>query len=262
MEKDGVIGVVVLIILGLVIIGGGIAYFTLNNSSSDVENGIADDVNDIEGVAGNSGSDDVDSGLSNEKLSEIVSKNTIYLQNVPADELSFNFLSMQNDKKQPFCESFCDVCGSDIGKSSTSANAKDSPYGGQCVCEFNQEIDAIDSFKCDRKFVKLLNEETGREDMTDRLGDFASSITGAEVSIPFTLSFEYNEDKTKKDFDETCELVCGYCGEKYEKDIDSVDTNLEGNILTCNCHPVLGDTLSLDKTKGCFIDILEKVIRY
>jgi hypothetical protein len=258
MGKSGVIGVVVLIIIGVIIIGGGVAYFTLDDSGSDAESIDGDETNDVESVGNNSGGE----GLSNEKLSGIVNKDTIYLQNVPADELSFNFLSMQNDKKQPFCESFCDACGDDIGKSPTSANAEDSPYGGQCVCEFDQDIDAIDSFKCDRKFVQLLNEETGREDMTDRLGDFASSVAGAEVSIPFTLSFEYNEDKTKKDFDETCELVCGYCGEKYEKDINSVDTNLEGNILICNCHPALGDTLNLDKTKGCFIDILEKVIRY
>jgi hypothetical protein len=253
MRKSGVIGVVVLVVIGIVIIGG-VAYFAFNDSGSDINS----EAGDVGSVADNSG----DEGSSNGKLSEIVNKDTIYLQNVPADELSFNFLSMQNDKKQPFCESFCDACGDDIGKSPTSASAEDSPYGDMCVCEFDQDIDAVDSFKCDRKFVQLLNEETGRDDMTDRLGDFASSFAGAEVSIPFTLSFEYNEDKTKKDFDETCELICDYCGEKYEKDINSVETGIQGNILTCNCHPALGDTLNLDKTKGCFIDILEKVIRY
>jgi hypothetical protein len=249
MRKSGVIGVVVLVIIGVLIIGGGVAYFVLNDSDG------GGDLDDSVGGVG-------DSGSSNEKLSEIVQKDTIHMQNVPAEELSFNFLSMQNDKKQPFCESFCDACGDDIGKSPTSANAEDSPYGGQCVCGFGQDVDAIDTFKCDRKFVQLLNEETGRGDLSENLGDIASSFSGVEVSIPFTLSFQYNEDKTKKDFDETCELACGYCGEKYEKVIDSVKTNIQGDILTCSCHPVLGDTLSLDNTKGCFIDILEKVIRY
>ena len=159
-------------------------------------------------------------------------------------------LNAQESKQ--VCEDTCNSCGQKIGKKMSKvvfkeAQANQPTHGCGCQLELGQSADVSDALACVSELQYTFASTLFDKGLVRSSGDVPNFQRDKEVFFTFD-NFNRNVDA-----DSFCKGVCGYCGTKFGKGVNTVSADTSQG-LKCTCNMLSDSEMNNYQLYSCIAD--------